>query len=288
MMKIDQAITVYTGDIHANSTTALMPPIIQLDDGGQVKASKLQRWVWGRWVAFHKEVAAEKARLGWPVFVILNGEIADDNHHATTQLITKNPADQLQLAVATLQPLLDVADYIFVTRGTAAHSGPSSAMDEIIAHDIGAIPNKEGNHSWWNWRGEIAGVRMDVAHHPGTGHARPWTRGADANRLAAMITYRYAEREMRIPHLVIRGHNHKYSDSFQNHPCRAVILPSWQLTTDFGHRLGGDWLPVGAAYALCDRGSYDLRVRQYHFPLDKAWTTAELEEEPETARGVAP
>jgi len=274
-------LVVIVGDLHINSTVALCPPRFTLDDGGSYVASQQQQFIWRHWIKFWDEIAdVKRAHKNVDTYVIINGELADDLNHRSTQLITKNPADQLRLALAALKPLLGVVDRIFVTRGTEAHSGPSGSIDELIAADIGAIQDAYGNYAWWNFIGELGGVLFDVAHHPGHGHARPWTRGADANRLAADIIYRYVEHpdRLRIPDLIIRSHTHKKSDSYDNHPARAIMIPSWQLTNAFGHRLGGGWLPIGGIYTLCDSGSYgEIQKRYLQWPIKREiWTEKNL------------
>jgi hypothetical protein len=263
----------------------LCPNSFTLDDGGTYQSSPSQKFIWKTWNNFWDIVWKEKKRhKKWPLYIVLNGDLGDDNYHPTTQLITKNPGDQVRLAVKALERPIDMADEIIVVRGTEAHVGPSAWIDERIGKDISAAGPPEMNgdiNSWFHWMGIIGGVRFDVAHHPGTGHMRPWTKGGDANRLAAMLTYRYTEYnhhmqleglpQLELPHIAIRGHNHKASDSADNHPIRAIILPSWQLSTSFGHRLGGDWLPIGGAYVLCEKGQPSVRKFIKMWPVHDYW-----------------
>ena len=258
-----------------NSTTALCPPYFALDDGGSYRASKLQLWIWDHWVSYWKRIRKVKRKKGWPVVVILNGELVDDLNHRSTQLITKNPSDQLRLSISALEPMLDVVDHLYVTRGTEAHSGLSASLDETIARDLGAIPDDEDHHARWLLRTEVAGVKWHVAHHPGMGHARPWTRGGDANRIAAQMLFRYAEQELPLPDIAMFGHTHKKTDSGDNFKVRAIVQPSWQLSNAFGHKLGGDWLHIGASYTLCNKGRYRV-VKHYKRPPVAQWTKTKL------------
>lgn len=264
-------LLVLTGDMHVNSTVALCPPTVELDDGGTYHASRQQAWIWDKWLAFWKEVEEAKRQHECDVVTILNGELADDLSHPTTQMISQNEEDHARASIAVLAPVRKVTDRFIVTRGSQAHSGLNSSRDEKIARFIGAEADENGQHARWRYRGVIDGLRLDVAHHPGTGHARPWTRGGDANRLAGMILDTYVQQWVEPPHLVVRGHNHKPSESGDNHVIRAVILPSWQLSTSFGHRLGGDILPIGGMFMLVHDGEIKMEAKRFHrWPL-KPW-----------------
>lgn len=285
-----RAIAAVVGDLHTNSTVALGAKTFTLDDGGTRAASPAQLFIYDTWVDYWDKVWKQKKKRGWPLYVIFNGELADDNYHHTTQMISKNPADQMRHAMKVLERPLDMADYVFVIRGTEAHTGPSAWMDEKIAQDIkGAIGPLDGEiKSWWHWRGTIGGVRFDITHHPGTGHRVPWTKGGDANRLAAALIYRYVEYnsymekqgtpeyKQEMPHIAIRGHNHRPSDSGTNHVIRGIIQPSWQLSSSFGYRLGGDWLPIGSNYFLCREGEVSVRQHYKMWPVADYWR-AELD-----------
>jgi hypothetical protein len=245
-------------DLHCNSTVGLCSPTVNLDDGGTYRASKTQRWIWRQWLTYWQ--AVEEARGDGPLIVILNGELADDNYHPTTQLVTRNPADMLKLSAAALEPMLSrlrEGDYIYVTRGTEAHSGPSAHLDETIAHDIGAVmADRDAEiYSFWRLKLDVEGVRFDIAHHPPGGGGRvPWMRNNFAAKLAAMSLFDAAARGEKAPHLLVRGHVHAPGDSYDAFAVRALVLPSWQLTTSYGHRIGGDALPVGGAIVTCEDG----------------------------------
>lgn len=262
-----KTIVAIAGDLHANSTVALCPPRFTLDDGGQYVASEPhQRWIWRQWLAFWQEIGArEYDRL----YVVLNGELADDLNHRSTQLITRNETDQMRLAVTVLQPVLDLEPYIFVTRGTEAHSKPSASMDEKIAEDIGAIPDPYGHYAWPRFIGDLGGVRFDIAHHPPSGSGRVWTRGTPANTLAATMLMEYAEQGVRLPDIGIRGHTHKHSDSGSNFAVRCLLMPSWQLTNAYGHKLGGAWLPIGGLFVVIEDGDYTIHTRYSKWNVKK-------------------
>ena len=271
-----KVIVAVAGDLHVNSTTALCPPYFDLDDGGSHRASKLQLWIWNHWVDYWKEIKHLKERKRWPVVVVLNGELADDLSHRSTQLITRNPSDQLRLSIAALEPMLDVVDHLYVTRGTEAHSGLSASLDETVARDLGAIPDEEEHYARWLLRTEIAGTKFHVAHHPGMGHSRAWTKGGDANRIALGIVIRYADQGLPPPDIAVFGHTHKDVDSGRNFKTHVEVFPSWQLSNAFGHRLGGDWLKIGAGYFICKKGTQPEIHTRFRRPPVPEWTTLKL------------
>jgi hypothetical protein len=285
-------IVPFISDLHTNSTVALCPPRVQLDAGGDYTPSKMQRWLYRDvWEPLMDEIWQVKKRLKWPLLTILGGEAADSNKYCKTELISQNESDQLSTAMKILEPVLDFSDFITVIRGTEAHSGAASWMDEQVAKDIDdtkieVIKSDNGKKSMYEFKGYLGGVYINAAHHPGHGAHRPWTKGGDAGRLAADHMYRnmkynYAmikqgtpEFQMAMPDLVLRGHNHKPSDSGDTHPIRAIINPSFQLTGGFGYRLGGDILPVGAMYLLCAKGKYTVHKMHMEWPRGPYWVPA--------------
>jgi hypothetical protein len=289
------AIVSVVGDIHANSTVAVCPPRVPLDRGGKYEVNRIQQWLFREvWEPYWDKIWKKKKRLKWPLITVLGGEAADDNKYAKTELISHNPADQLRIPMTLLKTALEISDFVVVIRGTEAHTGPSSWMDEKIAEDITGdvhvVRNIDGDYAQYNFRGYLGGVYFDIAHHPAHAAHRPWTKGGDAGRLAADMLYRYAELnkamkrqgtpelQQELPDIVIRGHNHKASDSHDTHPIRAIINASWQLTSGFGFRLGGAWLPVGGLHVLCEKGQFKVRKSYMHWPIDPYWSPAQEEQ----------
>lgn len=257
-------IVVIVGDLHTNSTTGLAPPRVELDDGGEYRANKFQLWLWDKWLRFWEEMAQHSQALDLPLITVINGDATDGDHHNTSQIITRNPATMLRIAAEVVKPALDVSDCWYITRGTASHVGESCWLEEKLAEDIGAERPPDSNAwSWWHLPLLVGGVLFDIQHHPESGDMRPWTRGAGAGRIAAIVTYDYA-RDRRIPDVAIRNHRHKWGDSGTNHPVRAFQIPAWQGPTGFVHRIGvGGQLPeFGGIYFVCRDGGYtwDRRV----------------------------
>lgn len=245
------------GDLHANSTIGLCPPTVNLDDGGTYHASKAQLWLWQNWLDYWKRVSAARTALKGRLVVILNGDMVDGDHHETAQIITRNMATQWAIAEAVLAPALDLnPDEIYVIRGTPAHVGKSAQWEEAVARNIGAVPEAERIHSWWQLRRVFGGVRVDVAHHGRMGN-RPWTRSNAAQMMAAEITYLYARNGWALPHLAIRSHRHLTADSYDNHPVRVIQAPAWQLQTEYAHKVAtGQLADIGGLIVTCNEGRF--------------------------------
>lgn len=65
------AIIAIVGDIHSNSTVALAPPRVRLDDGGEYVSSAPQRWIWRKWLEFWKEVEEKRETAGGQLATLL-------------------------------------------------------------------------------------------------------------------------------------------------------------------------------------------------------------------------
>ena len=121
---------------------------------------------------------------------------------------------------------------------------------------------------------DVSGVRIDLAHHASMG-SRPWTEKNAANTLASIVMMRYAQRDDKLPHLVLRGHVHRHADSWDNYPTRAIFLPAYQLKTAFVYRIAGEARvsDLGMIVVKCDRGEYDVVKWIYQIKEKESWRT---------------
>ncbi len=263
------------GDTHANSTIALCPDHVDLDDGGTYIPSNAQTWLnikWGEyWQTVKARWAAIPKRKRGRKIVLHLGDIVESFHHGHVQLITLNESAEMDMAVKLLEPVREWADDFIVVRGTEVHSGKAAYKEELIAKRLGASKNGD-RYSWWSWPGEIEGVKILAAHHPGTHDGRNWTHGGAANRAAASVIMDFAGEPL--PQLAIYGHNHVTSDSGTNYPVRAIIAPCWSLKNALTHRLGKAWSlsTVGGLIVTCQEGHYNLETVTYKPEREKYWT----------------
>jgi len=267
-------IVAHVGDLHVNSSVALMPLKVKKDDGQTVVASDTQKWLWKKWLSYWNETALYKQKYNTQVIGVINGDWCDMNTHSGFQLIEpNNPDTVLDIMLETIEPMRKVCDEIVVIRGTEAHTGGAGWLENRAAQEIGAVRNtSEDTWSWYIWEAEIEGVRLTSSHHPGTNSGRPYTAGNEANRRAVIDVYNYVDCDWK-PQLTLWGHYHHDADSFDTHKIRAVYNRAWQVKTAFIYRIGMATQPdeVGALWVACDNGKYKIEKREYTLPRPEPW-----------------
>jgi hypothetical protein len=274
-MDDDVAIVTVISDLHINSTVALCPPAVALDDGGSYKPSRIQRQLWRWWLDSWEQVEATVKREKAALYVVVNGDVMEGYHHRWTQLISTNPADQKRMAVSVLDPVAQMADHLFFVRGTEAHAGRGAHWEETLAEDFGAEPDEAtGTASWWHLRLKAGGVLFSIAHQRRIS-TLPWTHGGPANRLAAKIVYDYGKWARRRPDVVVRSHGHKIDNSSKTHPVLVVFTPAWQAATEYINRIDPDSLAdIGSLLFVCRAGTVDWRwigENQYVWTEPRPW-----------------
>lgn len=272
----DEAVVIaVVSDLHTGSTVGLCPPgPIELDDGGSYQPSTAQQWLWQCWRDYWAEVERVRDRLKAPLFTVLNGDAFDGDHHGTSQIISRNPMIQAQVASEVMDVPKAVGwDKLFVVRGTESHVGGSGSTEEGLARALGATGDPDtGNASWWHLRMDVQDVRLDFAHHGRTGY-RPWTRHNATLLLAAQIFYEHAANGERHPDLAIRSHFHRHSDSHDAHPVRVLQTPAWQLKTAYVHKVAPESIAdVGGLIITIEDGHVDVRKIIHRPKRGAVWT----------------
>src|SRR3990167_4425730 len=261
----DKTALIITADKHVNSTVAICPPVVNLDYGGTYHATRTQREFYDYWLDFIQR--AKELTTGYRRVGVVNGDLGElDTKKRSIQLITLNKATIQRMIIDVLEPELAILDAVYIMRGTAAHTGKSSWLEEAIANDIDiTVRESEGAASWWHYRGLADRVRVDLAHHAPLGSS-PTTKYNGANALAWKTLWYYnVRRKQPAPHLVIRSHNHTRADSFDNFECRALFTPCWTALTEHGYRSGyeNEIPDIGGYVILCDGEDYQVKKINY-------------------------
>jgi len=262
-------IVAVVADTHINSTVGLCAPGARLDDGGEYKLSKGQRWLWDNWLDYWGHVKKIK---GKKTFILVGDAIESNGTRGfSAQYITSNAATINEIAVKTLEPALDVVDQTFVLRGTSVHVQPSASMEERLGKDIGAVKTDEGNYSWWELLAEFGGVIFFAAHHSSMGRL-PWTYSNALNVVAIRIMIEHEKGNFIMPNVAIFAHNHRFAETGLNYPVRIVKTPGWQLKTEYVNRLGlFEAADIGGLIFHCKDKKYEMELKPYKPELPKVW-----------------
>src|SRR5262245_35739467 len=98
---------VVVSDTHCGCRVGLCPPQpMRVDGGGQYVPSTFQRKMWAYWRVFWDEWVPEVTR-GEPFDLVHNGDAIDGVHHHSTTQISQSIKDQLRIAMAVMEPIVD-------------------------------------------------------------------------------------------------------------------------------------------------------------------------------------
>lgn len=282
-------LVAVTNDHHCGSTLGLCPPEgVRLDDGGNRYLPGLaQKWSWDCWTNFWQRAYERKRAEHADAWLVYNGDLFEGDHHHTSQIISRNPEPQKYIAKRVFGVPYELMRprHTFIVRGTEAHVGPSGASEEAFAASIHAEQDPAtGVWSHWHLRLEPNGVRLDFQHH-GRAGARPWTEASNVSLLAANIFYEHARRGIPHPHVAFRAHVHRHSDSYGQHPTRAVVSPAWQLKTAHAHKVVPESIAdVGGCLCVCyPDGTFDVETILYPVELPSVWLPPSQRSAPATS-----
>lgn len=269
-------------DLHCGSTVGLHPDTpTELDDGGSYAPSKAQGWLWSKWLDFVAYTRSSLKRR--PVWLVFNGDLVDGHHHGTVQVASNHTGVQGAILRRVVAPLLEAVNVagVIVVRGTAAHVGQGSPTEEAFARWVKEQGHRvladedTGTLSWRHFRGELAGVTVDITHHGRTG-GRPWTELGGVGNLATEIMAEYANRRELPPQLIIRSHRHRTFDTGENfRGTRLLATAAWQLGTDWVKQVRPDSLASigGHLIHVADGRVVRVETRQYYPDTATRWRT---------------
>lgn len=262
-------------DTHINSTCALSLPIFEMDDGRSAKYSKTQKFIYNCWLKTIER--AEEISKSEDLITIFCGDIADMRlKYGGYQIITSNPAYIKKHVCELIEPICSLSQSVYFIRGTSEHVGKSAYMEEDVASDFdNVVPNKDNNsNSWYHLKLKVEGVRMDIAHTLPYMSSIPWLKPNAVNQLAARTMFYYCNHGEQPPDLVIRGHRHQGSDSYDNFKTRAISLRCYTFADEYVHNFApGHIAEIGCTIIHTRRGGkYDVEKLEFPLPEEK-WHT---------------
>jgi len=263
-------IVAPVADTHSNSRTGLCPPQVELeavDTKGYWNATATQLVMWKHWCEHWDYLKWLKKKLKARLTAIVDGDGSDDNSHGKAGLISTNKNDILVIGAKVLEPMLAVADTVFIVRGTRSHVGEAAWQEEAIAKEIEAERDEQaGTFSWWWLPAMFEGVKFHIAHKPPTTGHKPWTFEASLGRCSKELRDDYRDRGEQPPDIALFAHYHKFGDSGIVNKPYVVALPSWSVADAYLMQIGkaGARPEIGGVWFICKDGKYkfDYKVRR--------------------------
>lgn len=272
VIKTVAAILVVVGDLHTNSVSGLVPPVVYRSNGNKEYSNEFQLWLWNRWLEFWEFIAELKKTTGLPVVFVVNGDSVDKNKHAPHELIDLDPNVILNTAIEVMEPPMELADWWYIVRGTPSHTGKGGWLEERLAKELAQTASYRNGvrpqaklgaentwiYSWWKLYLEIGGVTFDIMHRPESTSLRTWTIGGGSMRIAKTVVDKYQKTGNIPPNVAIRNHFHHWEDSGTNHATHAFILPAWQGPSSYtiGRGIDPEGHEYGGIYFICRDGKY--------------------------------
>ncbi len=232
---------IVVSDTHFGCQLGLCPPNVQLDNGGIYQQSALQVKTWGMWEEFWGRWVPEVTK-GEPFIVVHNGDALDGVHHNAITQITHNIKDQIIIGEKILQDIINLTKCkgYFHIRGTEAHVGVSGQWEELLARNLGAVPDENGNHARWELWLEINKALVHFTHHIGGTSSAAYESTAVYKELVEAFNEagRWQDRP---PDVIVRSHRHRQMEI--RIPTNkgygiSLVTPGWQLKTPFTYRVG--------------------------------------------------
>jgi hypothetical protein len=232
---------VAIADTHCGCALGLLPPAgARLDDGGVYRPSRLQRQIWALWQEFWAWVP--EATKGQPFAVVHLGDAIDGTHHNASTQISHNLTIQAAIALDVLRPVVELCEHrYFHLRGTEAHVGASGQEEERLARELGAIPNRSGQHARNELYKTVGPRLVHCLHHIGTTGASHYETTAIHKEYVEGLVESGRWRR-RIIDVQLRAHRHRYAETKMattNGTGFSIVAPGWQGKTPYTFRLPG-------------------------------------------------
>jgi len=226
-------------DLHCGHRAGLTPPEWWDNDDG--KYAEIQETMWKWYVGMVKKVM--------PVDVlVVNGDAIDGkgSKSGSSELITADRNEQCKMAETCIN--LIKAERIYMTYGTAYHTGDDEDWEDIVADRVSADIK---SHLWLN----IGGVNFDFKHKV-TSSTIPHGRhtGPAKDKLWNLL---WAEKGLQPKaDVLIRSHVHYFTqsgDSFSE----IFTTPALQGPgSKFGARIMSGIIDIGTMMFDCEDGNY--------------------------------
>lgn len=247
-------------DLHCGHLVGLTPPNWQSSGEGwrkKIRETQKQAWNW-----FDNEMS----KLSALDFIICNGDAIDGDGRKSggSELLTTDTNVQAEIASFILKRYMTRKTKLYMTYGTAYHTGSTSDTEALIAHDCNA--QEIGGHLFL----DIEGVKFDIKHKVGSA-VLPHSR-ATATKKAALLNKIWAEAgEQPSCDVYIRSHVHYHQYSGDPDLGLCMTTPALQaFGSKYGARECEGRVHFGFINVECDKGEITWKANIAKLAIHKS------------------
>lgn len=238
--EVETEYIIDMSDTHVGDRLGLYPGDgFVIDGGSRVAPNQIQRAIRS---FFDEAVSRCMDEIGGKDFVFLHkGDVVEGSHHRSKSALSANHHDQVNNSIALFKPISEKAARTYFVRGTPAHVGEDSEIEELVAAQCSAEPSPMGHRCHpllvFKWNGLV----VHAAHHI----AATSVAASRATALMAELAelQRTAGAEMlEAPDIITRGHRHVgtfVGDCNHKGMAWSVTTPGWQGKTGYSTKVKG-------------------------------------------------
>lgn len=237
-------------DLHCGHVVGLTPPGWQMQPVVGASATKRDKFINVQQECWEWYMSSLKKYGPFDV-VIVNGDLIDGSgwRSGGTEQSVIDRLHQCEMAEYCIRQTMGKNTKVYITIGTAYHTGEAEDFETVVANGIGA--NKIGSHEWI----DIEGVVFDVKHHVGSSSVPHGRHTAIARERLWNVLW--AERGLQPKaHVTIRSHVHYY-DFCGGVDWIGMTTPALQgYGTKYGARRCSGLVDFGFVVFECNKKSY--------------------------------
>jgi len=220
---------------------------------------KHQRELWDKWVLDWSYIERLKRTLNAQLLVVVKGDLTENTHHSTVQLVSPKPTDHVRIAFEALKVPLAIADKVVVTRGTPSHAGQGAGLEELVVKLLQTENKDIPIEMSYIYEPTIEGVKCNFAHHGAFPGSRKWLEGNVMRYVTRSAMLEYITRGEAPIQLMDRSHFHRAfhetvrvkRSGGQEYVCETLLSPAYSLASEFALRA-----KVERELVLSDLGMY--------------------------------
>lgn len=262
---------IVIGDMHIGHKTAILYPY-GLEDH---KPNKAQRWLYRVWEGEFLPTVRELIKDTDYVHGLLGGDMGDiDFKKRSEQFWTKDINLISDNANTLLDPLIEMCDTVHVLKGTVAHTGHNSQVDEAIARNFDNVEKRDdNNYAWYILDYYLPDRSLVNAQHYGKKRSK-WGEENLITMLRNEIALEKLNNGRPVPSVAYRFHFHWSGITARNKKPIVVQVPGWQLPYDYVAQIDPvGRVPIVGGFVTLHQGGKVVNMYPLNYTYkERIWT----------------